>query len=124
VVFAALQQANSPATAVPILQLFGEIVILCRAHGSAFPEGQVSEQSANSAPRRFKMVINPQTTQSAAALESPISKTASLQLEKCAQFRLELTDGCPITQISSIHKVLQVLIHKRHAAGGRRTDRA
>ncbi|TWW09565.1 hypothetical protein E3A20_13020, partial [Planctomyces bekefii] len=24
-------------------QLFGEIVILCRAHGSAFPEGQVSE---------------------------------------------------------------------------------
>jgi hypothetical protein len=24
-------------------------------------------------------------------LESPISKTASLQLEKCAQFRLELT---------------------------------
>jgi hypothetical protein len=93
VVFAALQQANSPATAVPILQLFGEIVILCRAHGSAFPEGQVSEQSANSAPRRFKMVINPQITQSAAALESPISKTASLQLEKCAQFRLELTRG-------------------------------
>ncbi|MFN6310649.1 MAG: hypothetical protein ACK46M_04270, partial [Planctomyces sp.] len=91
VVFAALQQANSPATAVPILQLFGEIVILCRAHGSAFPEGQVSEQSANSAPRRFKMVINPQITQSAAALESPISKTASLQLEKCAQFLLELT---------------------------------
>ncbi|MFN5800667.1 MAG: hypothetical protein ACK5AN_24360 [Planctomyces sp.] len=73
------------------MQLFGEIVILCRAHGSAFPEGQVSEQSANSAPRRFKMVINPQITQSAAALESPISKTASLQLEKCDQFRLELT---------------------------------
>jgi hypothetical protein len=59
VVFAALQQANSPATAVPILQLFGEIVILCRAHGSAFPEGQVSEQGGNSAPRRFKTVMNP-----------------------------------------------------------------
>jgi hypothetical protein len=43
------------------------------------------------------MVINPQITQSAAALESPIFKTASLQLEKCAQFLLELTEitTCP-----------------------------
>jgi hypothetical protein len=52
-------ETNSPATAVSILLLSSEIVILCWAHGSALPEGQVSGQSANSAPRRFKMVTSP-----------------------------------------------------------------
>jgi hypothetical protein len=49
---------NSPATALPTLQRFNKIVTLCWCHGSAVPDGGVSGQSANSAPRRFKTVMN------------------------------------------------------------------